>query len=107
MANFATYITLKDGTNVYFSDAALQDSIANTEMVIAATAAHEVGDYILIEGGSVYKVIAPIAIGDTLVVGTNIEATTIGDELKAVFKALENVSTVTYDAETSSLVFGS
>lgn len=46
-------------------------------------AAHAVGDIILY-GGKIYEVTAAISIGESLVIGTNIVATSIGDEISAL-----------------------
>ena len=48
-----------------------------------AVAAHAVGDIILY-GGKIYEVTAAITIGESLVIGTNIVATSIGDEISAL-----------------------
>lgn len=48
-----------------------------------AVAAHAVGDIILY-GGKIYEVTAAISIGESLVIGTNIVATSIGDEISAL-----------------------
>ena len=45
-----------------------------------AVAAHDAGEYIFYNG-QMYKVIATIAVGETLTVDTNIEATSVGTEL--------------------------
>lgn len=46
-------------------------------------AAHAVGDIILY-GGKIYEVTAAISIGESLVIGTNIVATSIGDEISSL-----------------------
>ena len=105
MANYASYITLKNGTSVYFSDAALQKSIATGEKNIA-TSPHSVGEYISIEG-TVYKVTKDIAITDAVAVGVNIEPTTIGAEITALNEALKNGGggmTMKYDSDTEGLI---
>lgn len=57
----------------------IKKSIADTE-ISPASSAHAMGDYIMY-GNALYKVIAEIEIGDTLVIDTNIEATTVTDEI--------------------------
>ena len=59
----------------------LEGSIANTEKS-PAESAHATGSY-LYYNGVFYKVTSEIAVGDTLTVGTNIEATTVGVELQS------------------------
>jgi hypothetical protein len=55
-----------------------------------AVAAHAVGDIILY-GGKIYEVTAAISIGESLVIGTNIVATSIGDEISALNAGLNGV----------------
>lgn len=59
-----------------------------------AVAAHAVGDIILY-GGKIYEVTAAISIGESLVIGTNIVATSIGDEISALNAGLMMVENVT------------
>lgn len=47
------------------------------------TTSHSVGEYILYEG-QVYKVTSVIASGDSLVVGTNISAVNLGDQISTL-----------------------
>jgi len=54
-----------------------------------ASTNYNVGDYIT-RGAWLYKVIAPITAGDTFVIDTNIEVTSITQELKLLFMALSN-----------------
>ena len=61
-------------------------SIATVEKS-PAVANHSIGEFILY-GGDLYEVTAAIAAGETLVVGTNIAAASIGDELSALNKGL-------------------
>jgi len=60
----------------------LSESIAPTE-TSPATQTHASGTYIMYQN-RLYKVIASIAVGETLTVGTNIQATTIMAELLAL-----------------------
>jgi hypothetical protein len=59
-----------------------------------AVAAHAVGDIILY-GGKIYEVTAAISIGESLVIGTNIVATSIGDEISALNAGLIKKITLT------------
>lgn len=72
-----------------------------------AVAAHAVGDIILY-GGKIYEVTAAISIGESLVIGTNIVATSIGDEISAlnagltppsIYAELPNVNTLAQIAD--------
>lgn len=60
----------------------LVGSVATIE-TSPATATHAVGDYI-VYNGQLYEVTTAIAVGETLTVGTNITATTVGAELTAL-----------------------
>ena len=69
------------------------NSIATIESSSTASKAYVVGDF-LVSGGQLYKVIADIAIGETFVVDTNIESTSVGSELSALnagLSALEGI----------------
>lgn len=55
-----------------------------------AVAAHDAGEYIFYNG-QMYKVIAAIAVGETLTVDTNIEATSVGTELTQLNNGLTNL----------------
>ena len=57
-------------------------SIATVENS-TATQAHDVGEYILLNG-QMYIVTAAVSIGETFIEGTNISAVSIGDELTAL-----------------------
>lgn len=61
-------------------------SIATVEKS-PAVANHSIGEFILY-GGDLYEVTAAIAAGETLVVGTNIAAASIGEELSALNNGL-------------------
>lgn len=52
-----------------------------------AVSSHSSGDYILLDG-KLYLVTASVAIGETFVVGTNIRAAVIGDELSEIKSGL-------------------
>jgi len=66
-----------------------------------AVAAHDAGEYIFYNG-QMYKVIAAIAVGETLTVDTNIEATSVGTELTQLNNGLAsvNIASVTRIATT-------
>ena len=66
----------------------LRASIAFVESTTAKTS-HAVGDYIILNG-IFCKVIAAISSGETLSFGTNIQATTIGAELRAIWAQISN-----------------
>lgn len=59
----------------------LQSNLATIEATSTASKAYVVGEY-LVYNGQLYIVTAAIALGDTLAVGTNIESTSISDELE-------------------------
>ncbi len=58
-----------------------EDNIAYVESGTTATRGYSIGDYVII-GGNLYRVIAQINSGGTFTVGTNIETTKVGLELK-------------------------
>lgn len=85
-------------------------SIATVEKS-PAVANHSVGEFILY-GGNLYEVTAAIATGESLVVGTNIAAASIGEELSALNNGLphiesgyETVTGVTQPGKTASFTF--
>ena len=63
------------------------ENIAYIETSSTASQAYAVGDY-LVYNGQLYVVTAAISSGQTLTVGTNISATTVGSELTALNKGL-------------------
>lgn len=73
-------------------------SIATVEKS-PAVANHSIGEFILY-GGNLYEVTAAIATGESLVVGTNIAAASIGEELTALNAGLTQKKsvTITFDA---------
>lgn len=79
-------------------------SIATVEKS-PAVANHSIGEFILY-GGDLYEVTAAIAAGETLVVGTNIAAASIGDELSALNNGLAHiaVTTVTVTSDGNGIV---
>ena len=77
-------------------------NLATVESGTTASQAYTVGDY-LVYNGQLCKVISAIAQGDTLTVGTNIEATTSGGE----FKKINSDLTVGVVPEDITVIFGS
>lgn len=86
------------------------NSIATIESSSTASKAYVVGDF-LVSGGQLYKVIADIAIGETFVVDTNIESTSVGSELSELNAGLIKMDllwtnpnpTASFSAQTISL----
>lgn len=66
-----------------------------------AVAAHAVGDIILY-GGKIYEVTAAISIGESLVIGTNIVATSIGDEISALNAGLTSYTLLWTNSDPTS-----
>ena len=64
----------------------LWNNVAPVETTTKASQNYDVGDYIVVQG-VLYKVIATISKGSSFSVGTNITATTIADELKALINS--------------------
>ena len=82
------------GTNVIQANIgeemhALAKNFANEEDSATATMNYSVGQYV-IYNEQFYKVTAAISAGQTLVPGTNIEATTVGTQLSALNDSLTN-----------------
>lgn len=63
------------------------DVVAKNENTGKATTNYSVGDYLIING-TLYKVTAAISTGATITVGTNVQVTTIADELKLLFSLI-------------------
>ena len=61
--------------------------IADTEVGMTATRNYTAGEFIIVEN-QLYKVTANIANGGAIVAGTNVAATTIGEQLTAILAAL-------------------
>lgn len=76
-------------------------SIATVEKS-PAVANHSIGEFILY-GGDLYEVTAAIAAGETLVVGTNIAAASIGDELSALNNSLMSIACKEYTLNNFSV----
>lgn len=82
-ANVDTYtIYLSDGTTSTFTVTNGRDTHAQmAERVTSpATLAYSIGEYVTFND-LFCEVIAPIAVGDTFAIGTNLKATTVGDEI--------------------------
>lgn len=98
----ATPVAVTDITAVYpVATAGGIGSMATIELSPVQNS-YAVGDF-LVWKGQLYKVTAAIASGETLVIGTNIEAVTIGTELTQLNNGLtqrKNV-TITFDAITA------
>lgn len=62
-------------------------NVATIESSSTASNAYEVGDY-LVYNGQLYEAITSIVVGETLIVGTNIESTTVGEELSELKSGL-------------------
>lgn len=83
----ATPVAVTDVTSVYpVATAGGIGSMATIELSPVQNS-YAVGDF-LVWKGQLYKVTAAIASGETLVIGTNIEAVTIGSELTALNNGL-------------------
>ena len=82
-----------DASDVSLGSGTVEDLAGSVAVIETspATATHAVGDYI-VWNGKLYEVTTAIAVGETLTVGTNISATTVGEEL----------STLTHDAVSSA-----
>lgn len=63
------------------------DVVAKNENTGKATTNYSVGDYLTING-TLYKVTAAISTGATITVGTNVQVTTVADELKLLFSLI-------------------
>lgn len=73
-------------------------NLAPIEATTTASRSYLVGDYLMLQG-EFYKVISAIAIGDTLTVGTNIQATSVGDEIDEV----DNKTTIVVEKTISNV----
>lgn len=78
-------LTYRADTQKYIDSriALLNSNLAYIEDGMTASRAYSVGQYVLI-GGQLYKVTASIASGATFTIGTNVVATTVGEELTAL-----------------------
>ena len=87
--------TLTDQTDLVAAlDAkANASNLATIESSTTASQAYSEGDYLVLSG-QLYEVIADIDTGETLTVGTNISATTVGSELTALNNGLTSIKTL-------------
>lgn len=89
----ATPVAVTDVTSVYpVATAGGIGSMATIELSPVQNS-YAVGDF-LVWKGQLYKVTAAIASGETLVIGTNIEAVTIGSELTALNNGVSRIRNV-------------
>lgn len=70
-------------------------NLAPIEATTTASRSYLVGDYLMLQG-EFYKVISAIAIGDTLTVGTNIQSTSVGDEIVGVNDKVNSLHKLKY-----------
>ena len=84
--------TLSDQTdlNNALNAKANASNIATIESSTTASQAYSAGDYLVLNG-QLYEVTTAISSGETLTVGTNISATTVGSELTALNAGLMSV----------------
>lgn len=80
MANINKVALLNNGKVVGAGRNKDNSNLAPIEATTTASRSYQVGDYLMLQG-EFYKVISAIAIGDTLTVGTNIQSTTVGNEI--------------------------
>ena len=66
---------------------AVKNIIAGVELSTTATKNYVTGDFVII-GDDLYKVTANVASGETLTIGTNITASTVAEQLKALYAAI-------------------
>ena len=83
MATYQGHFEDSSGNNIL----PIPARVAPTEVSSTASQPYAVGEYLYFNN-NMYKVTSAIAQGDTLVVGTNISAKTIGEELTAINKQL-------------------
>ena len=84
-----------DASDVSLGSGTVEDLAGSVAVIETSptTATHAVGSY-LVYNGQLYEVITAIAVGETLTVGTNITATSVGTELTQLNNGL-NIQTVT------------
>ena len=84
-------------------------NLAPIEATTTASRSYLVGDYLMLQG-EFYKVISAIAIGDTLTVGTNIQATSVGNILTELNNRVDAHTlgriNLTYNTEYTTLADG-
>lgn len=81
--------TLSDQTDLQnaLNAKANTSTLATVESTTTASKAYSAGDHLVLNG-QLYEVTADVASGETLVVGTNISARTVGEELTALNNGL-------------------
>lgn len=107
MANITKVALVNKGKVVGAGRNKDNSNLAPIEATTTASRSYLVGDYLMLQG-EFYKVISAIAIGDTLTVGTNIQNTTVGDEIVNVDNKIkdyivENVSIASESISGSSV----
>ena len=80
--------SMLDASDVSLGSGTVEDLAGSVAVIETspATATHAVGDYI-VWNGKLYEVTTAIAVGETLTVGTNITATTVGEKLSAILNS--------------------
>lgn len=66
-------------------------NVATLETSSTTTQSYEIGDYI-VYNGILYKVIAAIAAGETITVGTNVSPVTVSSELKSINSDIDDIN---------------
>ena len=94
MANINKVALLNNGKVVGAGRNKDNSNLAPIEATTTASRSYLVGDYLMLQG-EFYKVISAIAIGDTLTVGTNIQATNVASVLTELNNRIDNISTLT------------
>lgn len=86
-----------DASDVSVGSGTVEDSIGSIAVIETspATSSHAVGTY-LVYNGKLYKVTSAISANEQLVVGTNISATTVGDEMSVTSTSYANGGVVAY-----------
>ena len=112
MANINKVALLNNGKVVGAGRNKDNSNLAPIEATTTASRSYLVGDYLMLQG-EFYKVISAISIGDTLTVGTNIQATSVGDEVSDINDRMSKVSisldtriTLEYDTNYVTLTDG-
>ena len=96
-----------DASDVSLGSGTVEDLAGSVAVIETSptTATHAVGSYI-VYNGQLYEVTAAIAVGETLTVGTNISATTVGAELTSLNNGL-TIKTLTPTAVGSGVTINS
>lgn len=96
-------ITKINGKDVKDSTAVHMASLATIEANTTATTAHEIGSYFWLNE-ILYETTTAIAVGDTIIVGTNCKEAILGDDVADLKSQLDEVSEV-YSSTTSINLF--